>query len=87
MSEFLKKITRSDIRHVLSIIIVLGCFVLLYIMTLKPVPPENKDLLNIVCGFIFGGGFGGVIGFFFGSSKGEQESKQVNEQKEQTKDQ
>lgn len=71
MTEFFRKITKSDIRNVLALIIVIGCFVLIYLMIIKPVPAENKDILNIVAGFVFGGALAGVVGYYFGSSKAE----------------
>lgn len=71
MVEFLRRITKNDIRNVIAIIIVLGCFILVYLMIIKPVPPENKDMLNIVAGFVFGGALAGVVGYYFGSSKAE----------------
>lgn len=79
MTEFLKKITKSDIRNVLAVIIVLGCFVLMYLMIIKPVPIENKDMLNIVSGFVFGGALAGVVGYYFGSSKAEGDKAKTKE--------
>jgi hypothetical protein len=35
----------------------------------KPIPAENHDIVNIVCGFVFGGALAGVIGFYFGATK------------------
>ena len=67
MTEFLKKITKTDIRNIIAVITVVGCFILLYLLQVKEVPAGNKDVLNI--GFVFGTGLGGVFGFFFGSSK------------------
>lgn len=75
MSEFFKNIGKNDIRNILAVISVLGCFVLLYLMMIKPIPVENKDIMNIATGFVFGGLLAGVAGFYFGSSKSEVESK------------
>ncbi len=69
MTEFLKKITKTDIRNIIAVITVVGCFILLYLLQVKEVPAGNKDVLNIAIGFVFGTGLGGVFGFFFGSSK------------------
>lgn len=69
MPEWLKRLTKTDIRNSLAIIIVLGCFTLMYIMQVKAIPPENKDIINIVCGFVFGGALSGVVGYYFGATK------------------
>jgi hypothetical protein len=71
MTEFLKRITVKDIRNVLAVIIVVGCFVLFYFLVVKAIPAENKDLLNIVAGMLFGGPLAAVCGYYFGSSKTE----------------
>lgn len=67
--------SKGSIRNILAIIITLGCFILLYVMVLKPIPVENKDPLNIALGFVFGGALAGVVGYFFGSSKNETDAK------------
>ncbi len=76
MTEFLRKINKTDIRHILAVMITVGCFVLLYLMQVKAIPAENKDVVNIAVGFVFGGAFANVTGFFFGSSKGETKGKE-----------
>ena len=69
MPEWLKRLTKSDIRNSLAIMIVIGCFALMYLLQVKPIPAENHDIVNIVCGFVFGGALAGVIGFYFGATK------------------
>lgn len=71
MTEFLKKITKSDIRNILAVISVLGAFVVLYLLIITPIPAANKDTVNLALGFVLGGLVGGVSGFYFGASKGE----------------
>lgn len=71
MTEFLRKITSKDIRNILAVIIVIGCFVLLYIMQIKDIPVGNKDVVLTAVGFVFGGALAGVVGYYFGSSKSE----------------
>ncbi len=74
MSEFFKRITKSDIRNILSITIVFGCFVLLYFMMVKEIPAPNKDIVNFASGSVFGGAFTGIVNYFFGSSKNESDA-------------
>lgn len=71
MTEFLKKMSSSDIRSIIAIITVLGSFIALYLIILKPIPASNKDTVNLAVGFILGGLVGGVSGYYFGASKPE----------------
>ncbi len=79
MGELLKKITKSDIRNILSIITVLGSFFLLYQMLYKPIPAENKDIVLTAVGFVLGGLVGGVNGFYFGASKTDSKKDNTDE--------
>lgn len=71
MTEFLKKITKSDIRNIIAIISVVGAFIMLYMAFIKPIPVENKETVNLAVGFVLGGLIAGVNGYYFGASKGE----------------
>jgi hypothetical protein len=75
MPEWLKRLTKTDIRNSLAIIIVLGCFGLVYLLQVKAIPQENHDIVNIVAGFIYGGALAGVVGFYFGSTKQDKNHK------------
>ena len=69
MTEFLRKISKSDIRNILAVVTVIGCFVLMYLLIITPIPAMNKDIVLTALGFVFGGLLGGVSGFYFGASK------------------
>lgn len=69
MTAWFKKIGSADIRNIIAVISVIGCFVLLYLLIIKPIPTGNNDVLNVAIGFVFGGLLGGVSGFYFGASK------------------
>jgi hypothetical protein len=69
MPEWLKRLTKTDIRNTLAIIIVVGSFLLLYLLQVKPIPEQNHDLVLTAGGFIFGGALAGVVGFYFGATK------------------
>lgn len=69
-----KKLGTQDIRNILAVMIVLGCFILLYSMQLKAIPAENKDIVLTAIGFVFGGSLAGVIGYYFGDSKKNQDT-------------
>ena len=75
MPEWLKKISKTDIRNILAVIIVLGSFLLLYLLQVKPIPEQNHDLVLTAGGFIFGGALAGVVGFYFGATKGDKPTK------------
>jgi len=75
MPEWLKRLTKADIRNSLAIIIVLGCFILMYLLQMKPIPEQNHDLVLTVGGFIFGGALAGVVGYYFGSTKQEKSTR------------
>ena len=64
-----QKITKSDIRNILAVMSVLGAFIMLYLIIIKPIPTENKDTVNILAGAVIGGLIGGVNGYYFGASK------------------
>lgn len=74
MPEWLKRLTKTDIRNSLAIFIVIGTFILMYLLQVHPVPAENKDIVNIGVGFIFGGALAGVVGYYFGSSKADKKN-------------
>jgi len=75
MGKWIEKIGKSNIRNIISILVVVGCFLLLYIMQNKPIPSENKDIVLTAIGFVFGGALSGVIGYYYGSTKDNENKK------------
>lgn len=59
---------KARIRNILALLIVVGCFVFLFMLFSKEIPTANKDVVNIAMGFIFGL-LGAVGSYYFGSSK------------------
>lgn len=78
MPEWLRRLTKSDIRNSIAIIIVVGCFILMYILQVKPIPEQNHDLVLTVGGFIFGGALAGVVGYYFGATKNDKKVDNEN---------
>ena len=72
---FLQRITKQDIRNIIAIISVVGAFIMLYLMIIKPIPAENKDTVNIAVGVVLGGLIGGVNGYYFGAAKGDSKKE------------
>lgn len=71
MKKLFENIGKTEIRNILAVITVVGCFALLYLMQVKAVPAENQQVLNVAVGFVFGGLLAGVAGYYFGASKGD----------------
>jgi predicted permease len=78
MTEFLKKVTSKDIRNIIAVLIVFGCFILVYLFMIKEIPQPNRDLVMVVAGAIVGN-LKDVTSYFFGSSKNEADSKAKKE--------
>jgi hypothetical protein len=68
MKRILDTFSKTNIAHILAVMIVLGCFVMLYFMMVKEIPKGNESTVNIAVGFIFGT-LGVVSGYFYGASK------------------
>ena len=75
MPEWLKRLTKSDIRNSLSIIIVLGCFTLMILLISVKIPTENHDIVLTLGGVIIGGSVGGVTGYYYSSTKADKNNK------------
>jgi uncharacterized membrane protein YjfL (UPF0719 family) len=69
--SLLDRIGRTSIANILGVIIVLGCFVMMYFMMIKEIPKENISTVNQAVGFVFGC-LGFVMGYFYGSSKNNE---------------
>jgi hypothetical protein len=75
MRRLFENISKTDIRNIISLVIVLGCFTLLGVMLLRSIPVDNKDIVLTALGFVFGSGMSGVTGYYFGSTKGDKNEK------------
>ena len=72
MKEFIKE----GYMYLLGAIIVVGFFLLLYLLVYQQIPIENKDILNIVVGALIGS-FTTVVGYFYGSSKSSADKTEL----------
>ena len=68
MKRFLATFGSTDVRNIIAITYVLGALVFLFALVFKQIPGENKDLVNIVGGYVFGG-IGMILSYYFGASK------------------
>lgn len=73
--EFLQKISTGDIRNILAVMSVVGMFVVIILLILKPVPEVNQAAVNIALGTLLGGLVGGVAGYYFGASKDQKKDE------------
>lgn len=62
--------------YALGALIVIGFFVFMIILVLKPVPENNESTMNIVVGALIAA-FAGVVNYFFGSSKGSKDKTEI----------
>lgn len=63
---------REIAMYILGSMIVIGFFILLYILLFQRVPEDNTDILQIAVGALIGA-FTGVVGYFYGSSVGSKD--------------
>jgi uncharacterized membrane protein YjfL (UPF0719 family) len=68
MKKMLETFSTTAIGHILGVIIVVGCFIILYLMMVLVIPKENLSTVNQAVGFVYGM-LGLVVGYFFGASK------------------
>ena len=62
------KLAKDIFQYCLAVLIVLVFFALTYVVFIKSLPPENKDIAYMVIGALVMK-FGDVVGYFFNSSK------------------
>lgn len=70
MTEFLHKISSKDIRNIIAVMFVTGCFLMIYLFMVRDIPGANRDVLMVVAGAIVTN-LKDITGYFFGSSKNE----------------
>lgn len=67
---------RNIFQYILGAVIVVGFFVLLYLLLVTGVPESNKELLNITVGALIGS-FTSIVGYFYGSSLGSADKNEL----------
>lgn len=74
MKKIFSDINKTEIRNIIAVLYVTLVLLFIYVLAFRGVPPENKDLINVLGGVVIGG-VGTILSFFFGSSKIEADSK------------
>jgi len=77
MKKLWEKIGVAEIRNILAVISVVGSFIVLYLLVIKPIPGENKDTVNLALGFTLGTLIAGVNGYYFGASKVDKNDPKI----------
>lgn len=72
----MKSGTKDIYMYVLGAIIVIGFFVIIYVVFNYSMPEANKDIGLILLG-VLGAKFGDVVGYFFGSSKSSSDKQDL----------
>ena len=62
--------------YVLGALVVLLNFAFFVAIIIKQIPPENKELIYMAAGIVFGWG-SSVVLYFFGSSKGSADKNDL----------
>jgi hypothetical protein len=71
MPEWLKRLTATETRTVIAIGYVMAVLGFIYVLAFKPVPDQNKDLVNVLGGVVIGG-TAAILSYYFGSSKNNE---------------
>ncbi len=66
----------------LGTVIVVGFFVILYLLVMNIVPESNREVLNILLGALVGS-FGSIVQYFYGSSQGSREKTDLMSDKKE----
>lgn len=78
MKKLWINLSSTDIRNIIAVVFVLGVLIYIYVLVFKPVPPENKDLVNVLGGTVISS-LGIVLGYYFGASKASASSNRKQE--------
>lgn len=73
MKRFFESLSKSEIRAVISLITVIGCFLLVGLLMVVEVPQRNERILDMALGALLLGCAGAVYQFHFGTSKNESD--------------
>jgi uncharacterized BrkB/YihY/UPF0761 family membrane protein len=72
----MEKTLKEILMYVLGGIIVIGFFVLLFMMLYWGIPEGNKTMFDILVGALVGS-FTTIVGYFYGSSKGSADKNEL----------
>lgn len=70
------KSVKNAAMYVLAALIVLAFFGVVVLLVIKGIPPENKDMFNLLLGALIAA-FTAVVQYWFGSSKGSADKTEI----------
>lgn len=70
MKRFFNTFGQTEIRNIIAVLYVGMVLCFIFLLAMRAVPVENKDLINVLGGVVIGG-VGVILSYFFGSSKSE----------------
>lgn len=68
--------TKDIFQYAFAGLIAIGFFILLYVVFLKQLPPENKEVAYLLVGALTVV-FTTIVNYFFSSTKGSQEKTEI----------
>jgi len=68
--------TKDIFQYCLATLVVIGFFFLIYVVFIKGLPPENKDVAYLLVGALIAV-FTSVVNYFFASTKGSAEKTDI----------
>jgi hypothetical protein len=71
-----EKLNKLSVQVIISVVVVVGSYLFLFVLAVKPVPEQNEKLIDILGGIIIGSSLTGVIGWLFTMNKQHQPVKQ-----------
>ena len=72
-----REMTVKDVTpKILAFVVTLGFFGILCFMMFRPVPPESRDILNIMLGSL-ATAWTGIVAYYFGSTKGAEHANNL----------
>lgn len=73
MKRFFESLSKTETRGFISIITVIGAFLLVALLMVVEVPQRNERILDMSLGILLGACAGAVYQFHFGTSKNESD--------------
>lgn len=78
MTEFLKRLNKTDTRTILAILTALAMFSFVGLLYVVPVPKENVALLNTVMPMLTSSALVLCFTFYFGNSKSDRKDENTD---------
>ena len=79
MKELMARASQTTVRSTVIVLSVIFCFVFMGSLLFKEIPPNNKDIVNILGGTLIGTVVGSVYGYLFGQSKMTDKKQDINQ--------